>query len=204
MATDTFTFLSIPTPISWLNEPVFVGIDPQGSALRIGAGPQTDWFIDPAGGEPKTNAPIALFAPPDPICRMSAKITVDFAATYDAGVLFIFADRTHWAKLCFEYSPQHRPSVVSVVTRGTSDDCNSLTLPDNSVFLRIYRQGQIFAFHASADGNFWQLIRYFGLDTEGEIRFGFLVQSPTGSGVIADFSSVRYQKHKLEDLRGGE
>jgi hypothetical protein len=30
-----------------------------------------------------------------------------------------------WAKLCFELSPQHQPMIVSVVTWGTSGDCNA-------------------------------------------------------------------------------
>jgi hypothetical protein len=51
--------------------------------------------------------------------------SVEFASVYDAGVLLVHASERQWAKLCFEYSPQQRPTLVTVVTRGTSDDCNS-------------------------------------------------------------------------------
>ena len=57
-----------------------------------------------------------------------------------------------WAKLCFEYSPQREPMVVSVVTRGLSDDCNSFVVDGATVWLRIARVGSAFAFHASTDG----------------------------------------------------
>jgi regulation of enolase protein 1 (concanavalin A-like superfamily) len=50
---------------------------------------------------------------------------VDFNGKYDAGTLFLLADDSHWSKLCFEYSPDEQGMVVSVVTRGTSDDANA-------------------------------------------------------------------------------
>lgn len=199
-----FSFKPIPAPLTWLNEPVSTEVDQQGSTIWIGAGPETDWFIDPAGGRPKTNAPIALFSPPDSTCLLAARITLNFAATYDAGVLFVFANPTHWAKLCFEYSPQNRPAIVSVVTRGVSDDCNSMTIARDTVFLRVYRQRNVFAFHASEDGRFWHLNRYFGFDTDSEIKLGLSAQSPLGNGVVASFSEVTYQKRGLEDIRNGE
>ena len=36
-------------------------------------------------------------------------MTVDFAATYDAGVLVLHERDDLGAKLCFEYSPQREP-----------------------------------------------------------------------------------------------
>ena len=57
-------------------------------------------------------------------------------ATYDAGVLTLRRRDDLWAKLCFERSPQGEPMVVSVVTRGVSDDCNSFVVDGRSVWLR--------------------------------------------------------------------
>jgi regulation of enolase protein 1 (concanavalin A-like superfamily) len=84
----------------------------------------TDLFTDPATGIPQDNAPVALFTPPDASFLLSAKVAVDFAADFDAGSLQVRVSDDHWGKLCFEYSPQREPMVVSVVTRGASDDCN--------------------------------------------------------------------------------
>ena len=48
------------------------------------------------------NAPCALMTPPDPNFILSAKVSVGFGATYDAGALQIRVSEDRWAKLCFE------------------------------------------------------------------------------------------------------
>ena len=98
---------------------------------------------------------------------------------YDAGVLLLHAAERQWAKLCFEYSPQLRPTAVTVVTRGTSDDCNSFEVDGTTLWLRITRSGAGWAFHASADGGWWRLLRYFALSSDPAemVRVGFLAQS---------------------------
>ena len=95
---------------------------------------------------------------------------------YDAGVLLLHAAERQWAKLCFEYSPQLKPTAVTVVTRGTSDDCNSFEVDGSTLWLRITRSGAAWAFHASTDGAWWRLLRYFALSGD-TVRVGFLAQS---------------------------
>ena len=129
---------------------------------------------------------------------------MEFAATYDAGTLFVYVHDALWAKLCFEYSPQQQPMIVSVVTRGVSDDCNSVCVEDNSVYLRVYRQGEVLAFHYSLDGHYWHFVRHFSLGDAGQLRIGFSTQSPTGQGCRASFSEIRYTPGTLSDLRNGE
>ena len=135
---------------------------------------------------------------------MSARVSVDFAAAFDAGVLVLYSDERAWAKLCFEYSPQHEPMVVSVVTRGLSDDCNSFVIEDSSVWLRVARIGPAFAFHASTDGSDWRFVRHFALDSDAEPSVGFAAQSPTGDGCAVRFEQIVYEARRLEDLRSGE
>src|SRR5882672_8559701 len=77
--------------------------------LTLAAAPHTDLFIDPAGADPVLNAPRSLEPMPDNDFQLSARVTVDFGQTYDAGVLLIWADECSWAKLCFERSPQGNP-----------------------------------------------------------------------------------------------
>ena len=101
---------------------------------------------------------------------------------YDAGVLLLHAAERDWAKLCFKYPPQLKPTAVTVVTRGTSEDCNSFEVDGSTLWLRITRSGTAWAFHASTDGAWWRLMRYFTLGLE-LVRVGFLAQSPTGGGV---------------------
>jgi uncharacterized protein len=173
-------------------------------ALTIDAGPQTDLFIDPQGAPPTLNAAALRYAAPDGDWMLSATVQVGFGATYDAGVLLIWAGDQVWGKLCFEYSPQAEPMVVSVVTRGVSDDANAFTVAGDTVALRLTRIGSAFAFHASVAGGAWQLIRHFGLPSAGPLMVGFVSQSPTGPGCRSRFSAIALRRERLADLRSGE
>ncbi len=200
---DSMKLAALPNVLTWENHPENLetnGVD----ALSIAAGPQSDWFYDPAGSTRRSNAPVAMFAPPDENCLLSAKATVGFNSTFDAGVLFIYADSERWAKLCFEYAPTDRPMVVSVVTRGQSDDCNSVYIDDNSIYLRLYREGNRLAFHYSEDGEYWHMVRHFTIGDLQNVRIGFSTQSPTGEGCLANFTEINYRSGELSDIRNGE
>jgi len=199
----SFALASVPESLTWKNQPSTSRSDAQ-QQLSITTGAQTDWFIDPGGEHVKDNAPIALFVPPESTFTLQAKVTVEFAATYDAGTLFVYAHDALWAKLCFEYSPQQQPMVVSVVTRGVSDDCNSVDITGQSVYLRVYRHHQVLAFHYSLDGHYWRFVRHFSLGNWEQLCFGFSTQSPLGQRCKAFFSEIRYTPGALTDLRNGE
>jgi regulation of enolase protein 1 (concanavalin A-like superfamily) len=194
---------AVPMPLRWLTQPQSWSV-PDGASLVVTAGPRTDWFADPQlSAQPLLNAP-ALVGDPSGEFLLSARVTVDFAATYDAGVLALYASDRVWAKLCFEYSPQREPMVVSVVTRGVSDDCNSFVVDDASVWLRIARIGPAFAFHASTDGGSWSFIRHFALEAGSAPSVGFAAQSPTGEGCAVRFEQIAFEAARLGDLRSGE
>ena len=170
----------------------------------------SDLFIDPAGppGSDLAEPPDAgrfVGLPPAGDFTLTALVGVGFGSKYDAGVLLLHARERHWAKLCLEYSPQLRPTVVTVVTKGISDDCNSFEVDGDSLWLRITRSGAAWAFHASADGSWWRLVRYFALagDAAELVRVGFLAQSPTGSGCTATFDHIAFRSGAPADLRDG-
>jgi len=190
-------------PDHW--EPV-VGAGSRESGVLIEAGPQTDLFASPDDLDPSLNAP-RLIGVPDSRFQLSALVEVEFAATFDAGVLLVWVNERSWAKLCLEDSPTGQPMVVSVVTRGRSDDANSRDVDGSATWLRISRStAGSYAFHAATDGVHWSLIRHFHLDCgpTDAIRIGFLAQSPTGEGCRASFSQLRYLPEALDDLRGGD
>ncbi len=194
---------AVPMPLRWLVEPESWSV-PDGTSLTLAAGARTDWFSDPRrSAEPTLNAP-ALVGDPTGDYLLSARVTVGFAGTFDAGVLMLHAGERSWAKLCFEYSPEREPMVVSVVTRGVSDDCNSFVVDGESVWLRIARVGPAFAFHASTDGAVWSFIRHFALDGDGEPSVGFAAQSPKGEGCSVTFEQIAFDSHRLDDLRNGD
>ncbi|MGH9247557.1 MAG: DUF1349 domain-containing protein [Acidimicrobiales bacterium] len=133
----------------------------------------------------------------------SARVTVDFQSTYDAGVLLAYTDERNRAKLCFKFSPPRQPMVVGVVTRGLSDDCNSFVVDGPRVWLRIARIGRAFAFHASTDGTLWQFVRLFALGSASPPLVGFSAQAPTGEGCTTTFDEIAFTATTLEDLRNG-
>jgi len=170
----------------------------------------TDMFVDPAGAGPAPDAGRLAGMPPEGDFTLAARVTVDFGSTYDAGVLLLHAGQRLWAKLCFELSPQRRPTAVTVVTRGTSDDCNSFDVDGRTLWLRMTRSGAAWAFHASTDGDWWRLLRYFSLGSDdpgampaNAVAIGFLAQSPTGQGCTAAFEQIAFRAGAPSDLRDG-
>jgi len=177
--------------------------------LRVTGQALTDLFIDPSGqgGTPPEAGFLAGVAPAGDF-TFSARATVPFASVFDAGVLLVYAGPAHFAKLCFEFSPQHRPTAVTVVTRGTSDDANAFVVEEgDALWLRVSRIGRAWAFHASLDGLWWRMLRYFTLgeaDRPGDaVQIGFLAQSPTGDGVEVAFDRIAFAPGAPEDLRDG-
>lgn len=196
------TIPSLPKPLRWQNNPVLWSFNTTDQTLAITAGKQTDWFLDPGGTVNIVNAP-ALLAPVHESCMLQSLVSSDASAMFDAAVLTVYQADDQWGKLCFELSPQGQLMVVSVVTRGTSDDCNSVPVDSREVYLRVSVLEKAFAFHYSLDGKFWNLVRYFALGQRKSLEIGFLSQSPTGEGCTARFSDIAFSSQKLSDLRSG-
>jgi len=191
MARDTPELPALPGTLAWKNAPLSWRFDP-GGGLQIAAGPKSDWFVDPFDGTLAHNAPILLFMPGRDYV-LSSRVTVRFSTKWDAGALMLMGDDHHWAKLSYEYSPDGRPTMVSVVTRGLSDDSNSVSLPGDSVYLRIARSNRTYVFYYSTDGQQWQTLRTFSLDTDLPMQVGFEAQSPAGNGASATFTGITYE-----------
>ena len=166
------------------------------------SGPNTDLFVNPATGETRLEAPRLLTSVPSGDFQLTALVDVEFGATFDAGVLLLWADEANWAKLCLEYSPQNQAMVVSVVTRGASDDANGFTVTGSAAWLRISARQGAYVFHASSDADWWHLIRHFAL-ARPATHVGFEVQSPVGAGCQARFTEITYASSTLGDLRDG-
>ena len=193
---------AIPTRLTMENSPLECKVEEE-KILSITAGQKSDLFTSPRGDTPMNNSPRALFPTQDNFL-LSACVEVDFQSTFDAGALVIYVNDKTWAKLCFEYSPQKQPMVVSVVTRGASDDCNSVVIEGNQVYLRIAKMDRAFAFHFSTDRQFWHMVRHFTLGELKNPRIGFSSQSPTGEGCTATFSEISYETRRLKNIRSGE
>ncbi len=195
------TIPGVPAPFHWLGTPVAASLDD--GALSLTAGARTDWFVDPGSGHVTLNAPALACVLPGNF-TLSARVEAALESTFDAGALVLWQNDRTWAKLAFEFSPAREAMVVSVVTRGDSDDCNSMVLRAPEIWLRIAYLGGAHAFHASADGHNWQFVRHFRLSAAGTTQVGFEAQSPLGEGCRARFSQIEHAERTLTDLRNGD
>lgn len=153
VASSTIKIDGIPGPLIWHNQSVAVQVD-NASTLTISSGPKTDWYVDPFNADLAARGPILTFDPGENFV-LSAKVKVDFRSNWDAGALMLYADDRHWAKFAYELSAGKKPTLVSVVTRGVSDDCSSVALSGDSVYLQIARLHEAFIFYSSTDGVSW-------------------------------------------------
>jgi len=192
------TLNGIPGGLAWQNVPVAWHVD-HGVELTIRSGKETDWFVDPFDGTLHNTAPMLLFTPAADYV-FSAKVKVGFNTKWDAGALMVWADDHNWAKLSFELSPAKQPTMVTVVTRGLSDDCNSIPISGNTVYIQIAKSGPSYVFYSSNDGKNWQVLRVFNLGSDSKARVGFESQSPAGDGTEVVFSEIHYSTKKITDI----
>jgi uncharacterized protein len=185
-------------------------------ALILTAHHGADLFVDPGGtgDEPNPDAGRYIGVPPAGDFSLSARVSLEFAQTYDAGALLVYVDEHRWAAACFEYTPLHRPTAVTVVTRGESDDANGFDIDPapagtpSALWLRVTRTGPAWAFHASTDSRHWTLLRYFKLTSgetasAAEARVGFTVECPVGEICTVTFDDVSFAGKAPADLRDG-
>ena len=201
------TLKAIPDAMQWNNAPASFAVR-GGNELEIVSPGQTDWFVSPLDYTVRMNSPRLLFdAPAGFVLR--TKVTVDFKAKWDAGVLLVYEDDAHWAKLCLENSVYDKPTIVSVVTRGASDDSNGFEVDGDAIYLQVARTGPAVIFYASPDAKAWRIVRAFTLGDAtgkhtGNMRAGFSSQSPTGTGHRTVFSEIRYRPEPPKNWWQGE
>ena len=175
-----------------------------GETLTLTSGPASDLYIDPSGEEgARPDAGRWTGLPGDRDFTLSARVSVQFRTVFDAGALLLYLSERRWATLCYGLSPQRRPTAMTVVTRSLSDDSSSFETDDGPLWLRITRSGRAWAFHASEDGSWWRLLRYFTLGESSGARVGFMCQSPAGEGCTAVFDDIAYKPDAPADLRDG-
>jgi hypothetical protein len=196
----------LPFELEWEGDPAG-GASADGT-IELAAPGATDMFFDPGGPTRLMNVPRLIGPAPAGDFQLSVKATVGLLATFDAGAIVLVRDEHHWAKLLLERSVAGAATVVSVVTRGVSDDCDSFTTDQSHIWLRVSRLSEAFAFNASLDGRVWRFVRYFSLacehgDNDAPLLIGFEAQSPTGEGAVARFSEITFVAERLADMRSG-
>jgi hypothetical protein len=182
-------FPGLPTQSQWQNKTP--GWSATERTLTLIAGKKTDWFEWPGGDYHADSSPRLLFKT-DGDFSFSTQVDVDARKTYDAGCLAIYGTADKWAKLCLEAQNDARLSVISVVTRGLSDDVTSFAVGGTSTYLKVAKNRNVLFFYTSKDGKAWEIVRKFNLESPAGLWVGFSAQSPDGEGAKARFTNFHY------------
>lgn len=197
---DRLHLKSIPYPLTVQNDPLDVQIKGD-SILKITSVGGTNLFNSPGGNYSVQNAPMVLFKP-DNDFTLKTRIKASLKEVYDVASLVVYQNDSLWAKLCFENSVRKETTVVSVVTRGFSDDCNSVNLQEDYVYFLVSKKGKEFSFHYSKDDVKWELVRHFQLLCNNEeVKLGFAVHCSQGEQFSAEFSDIYYSNISLKKMR---
>lgn len=188
---------AIPYELKVYNFPA--GYRVSGDGIKITSEAKTNLFNAPNGTSKVHNAPMILFEPAGDF-TLSARVSGDLRAVYDVAALVVYDDEDTWAKFCYENSVEKEPTMVSVVTRRFSDDCNSVPAGDHA-YMAVVKKSDEYSFFYSADGQKWKMIRHFNLQTSGKIKVGFAAHGSRGEGFTGIFSEIKYQDGALDDMR---
>ena len=191
----------------WVNES---SAEYKDGVLTVYAPAETDYFNSPVkenGAFPELVASASLYYTEltgDFVFK--TKVELEFKNTYDAAALLVYENENVWAKLALENSdlPCKKPAVVSVVTHRISDDCNGPVRDANYVWLQVSRVDDCFAFHYSADGKEYQMVRVFTLPVGKTVKVGFEAQAPMGEGGERYFSDIVIENKRVENIRAGK
>lgn len=191
------TIPGIPNRLAWHGVPKHFEQLPNGFVIE--SGEKTDMYRAPDHSYQVHKAPRLMFAA-DTCFILSARIQHDFAGKWDGGALLLEADSLNWIKFCFEKDYQEKHRVVSVVTRGISDDCNSLEFTEKFAWYQLARVHDVIYLYCSGNGTDWYLVRTLNFAPGKDIKVGFLAQSPEGKNNRVYFTDVQYRAVRVKDF----
>ena len=165
---------------------------------------KTDYFNEPDGTMSYSTAPVLLSKVDNtrPF-TLTAKVTPQLVATYDAGALYIFSTEMLWQKFAFERDEQGRSRIVTVRTIDTSDDNNHDVVSQESVYMKISSDVKTVGFYYSTDNMTWNLVRLYKNNYPEIIWLGISSQSPIGAGNVTYFESCSLIEENVKDFRKG-
>lgn len=188
--------------LQWVNEPAEYSI--RNGELFVTATKGTDFFINPEDLSNSASAAL-LFKEVTGDFVAIACVSPDMSSVWNAGGLLVLIDDDNWIKFVFEYSDATGPSVVTVTTRGISDDANGERLTDHSkIWLKLARKGNNYAMHWSEDGIKYKMARLSAMSPAGLIKIGLEAQCPVGESARHSFQHFSIESKTVQDLRKGE
>lgn len=172
--------------------------------LVITSPAKSDYFNEPDESAQYGNAPLLLTKLDNtgPF-TFTATMAPEFTTTYDAGAVYLYFDSGHWLKFAFEQDERGNKRIVTVRTRGTSDDNNHDIINQSAIDLKVSSDGKSIGFYYSIDHINWQVVRVFKNDYPGQLWLGVSAQSPWGAGNKVTFSNCTLTAGSVKDFRMG-
>ena len=184
---------------SWMNQPQSFGV--QNNSLRITVNKGTDFFNSPEDSTVVGSAPF-LYKEVEGDFVAKALVEPDFSAQWNAVAVMLHLDSLNWIKLAFENSDATGPGIVSVVTKGNSDDANGAILNgEKRVWLALVRKGNIYSMHWSVDGENFRMARLTSMPHQNAVKIGIEAQSPVGDSAMHQVHHFEIQERTVNDLR---
>lgn len=178
----------------------------EGNTLRFRANEKADFFCDPDEKISNNTAPILLkeIDNTKPF-TLTAKVTPGFNATgtFNAGVLYVYANDTFWQKLCFEQDERGNYRVVTVRTQGTSDDNNHDIISQGTVYLRIFSDTRTMASYYSLDKRNWVMVRLYKNNYPDRVFIGISNQCPQDKSSYSLFEELTLTTDHVDNIRMG-
>ncbi|MDJ0698758.1 MAG: DUF1349 domain-containing protein [Woeseiaceae bacterium] len=190
-----------PGEFRWLNDPVAVEFSE--GTMSVTAPEKSDFFINPENNEVSASAPL-FYREVEGDFVVTALVKPDFRDKWNAAAIMVHIDENNWIKFAFENSDATGKSIVTVVTRGVSDDANGVRLEAfDKVWLRLARKGNNFAMHWSSDGKTYVMARLAQISGARRVKVGLEAQSPVGQAVTHEFLYFNIEEKTVRDLRAG-
>lgn len=191
-----------PGEFQWVNEPMSFKVE--NGVLTIVAEKGTDFFNNPEDSSRTATAPY-FFREITGDFVATALVRPDFSDQWNAVALMLHIDENHWIKYAFENSDATGKSIVSVVTKGVSDDANGVRLNDqDQVWLRMIRKGELYSMLWSLDGETYKMTRLTRMPEAEHVRIGIEAQSPVGEPITHEIRFFGIERKTVEDMRKGE
>ncbi|MEQ8471643.1 MAG: DUF1349 domain-containing protein [Marinoscillum sp.] len=185
--------------MSWMNPPQ--SLLTKNNSLRVTVNEGTDFFNNPEDSSVVGSAPY-LYETIEGDFVAKALVQPDFSAQWNAVALMAHLDSLNWIKFAFENSDATGPSIVSVVTKGTSDDANGVVMNEEmKVWLAIARKGNNYSMHWSLDGKNFKMTRLTSMPNQNAVKIGIEAQSPVGESVTHQIHFFQTEQTSVENLR---
>ena len=186
----------------WMHPPTSFSLE--NGTLQVVAEKETDFFNNPEDGTITSTAPL-LYREMSGDFVVKALVQPDFSSMWNAVALMVHLGDKHWIKFAFENSDATGPSIVTVVTKGVSDDANGVILDGkDQIWLKLIRKGNIFSMLWSIDGKAYKMARLTAMPAADSVKIGIEAQCPVGESATHEVMYFGVEKKTVADLRKGE